>query len=217
MNSHGLTLGIPLNKNWSLQTGVRFSNTELEYRQEVSAVYNTANEYILPDGTTAKNINIVQETPFSKSNTTIQLLFDANDKLADGENFKWFSSGEQDQQMVQIPFGVNYNFGKNKFNWFLGTGIQWNHFELKALNYRMELVDTEKTFRVLVSDIEVISEIENLNFFSAYATAGVQYELKKNWSARASLAYNYHFLNKEIIEKWENFDRSVAIGVQYTF
>ena len=48
------------------------------------------------------------------------VVVDENDKLADNQSFEWFSSGEQDQRMIQIPLGINYKFGKSKLNYFLG-------------------------------------------------------------------------------------------------
>lgn len=214
---HSFTLAVPLNENWSIQTGVRFSNSDLRFRQEVSSVYNTDNEVTFPDGTIAKSLNIVQKTPFSETTNAIQMLFDENDRLADGETFKWFSSGEQNQQTVQIPLGVNYEFGKNKLQYFLGTGVQWNNMQLKNNSYKMELEGSEKEFRMLNSDIEVQSSIEALNYFSAYGIIGLQYQFLNHWSMRTSATFNYHFLNTIAIENWNNSDKSIAIGVQYQF
>ncbi len=214
---HGLTLDVSLHKNWFLQTGVRFSNTDLKFKQDVFSVYNTDNEVVLPDGTIVKNLNIVQETPFSKTNNSIQLLFDENDRLMDNEAFKWFSLGEQNQQTIQIPFGVSYGFSKNRLNILLGIGTQWNYMKLGKTRYEMELENRANEFRLLASDTDILSEIKDLNYFSTYATLGLKYQILNHWSIKTSATFNYHFLKNTTIEKWNRSDNSMAIGLQYQF
>lgn len=217
LNLHGLTLSIPLSEKWSIQPGLRFSNSTLSFKKEASSIYSTMDEYTLPNGSISKNLNIEQETPFAKTNTSIQFVFDENDKLIQDEEFSWSVFGEQKQQSFQIPLGVNYQFGGEKWNWFLGSGLQWNLMDIERVDYEIVFEDREKKFNVFSSDTEILSDIEKLDYFSIYGNAGLEYQLTNNWSIRGTLGYNYHFLNNKTIENWENRDRSIAINLEYMF
>lgn len=214
---HGLTLGIPLKNNWSIQTGVRFSNGDLDYKQEAMSIYDSANEYTLPDGTIVKSLNIEQETPFSKTNTTVQLLFDANDRLADNEEFQWETYGQQGQRTIQIPLGINYEIGIKKWRLLAGVGVQWNRIKLGEVDYRMDFDNQNQQFQTLTSDTETQSNISNFKYFSTFATTGLQYQFTQKWSAQATVGYNYHFWNNQPIDKWGNSDKFAAVGLKYTF
>ncbi len=214
---HGLTLGIPLTKNWSIQTGFRFSNAQMEFDTEASSIYDTTNEFALPDGTISKSLHVQQKTPFSFTSTAVQLLVDGNDRLTDGEEFSWDVHGEQSQRMIQIPFGLNYQFDIKKWNVLVGAGAQWNRIELGRFNYRIDFDDHDRDLQILISDAEIISEISELSYFSTYAMIGLQYQFFKNWSARATVGYNYHFLKNKEIEEWKNLDKSMTLGVYYSF
>ena len=213
---HGLTLNVPLSKNWSIETGARFSNSQLEYSSYSEAIYNTENEYTLTNGTIGKTINIEQETPFSTTKTEVQLLFDADKKLADNEDFSWFSDGYQELKTFQIPLGISYQYKKKKLKGLLGAGLQWNKIAFGDIDYKMSFFNQDYEFRALTSPSEVTSDIKRLNYFSAYSMLGLEYQILKDWSIRATGTYNFH-LNKTTSDLWNNSGKTVSLGFQYQF
>jgi hypothetical protein len=214
---HGLTLDIPLHKNWSIQAGARLSVSPLMFLTYGESTYDTENEYILPDGTVIKNINIEQETPFLKTNTEVQLLFDLDNKLENNESLKWITEGNQRQKTFQVPLGVNYQLGQKKWNLLLGAGLQWNMVKLEEeLDYELTVYNEKEEFRVLMSNSEVLSASKNLDYFSTYISAGIEYQLRDNWSLQAAATYNY-YINKPTNDLWKGSDKAISIGLKYHF
>lgn len=217
INLHGLTLNIPVKDKLVIQTGIRYSRSPLSYTNYSDAKYSEENEYTLPDGTIVKNFNVEQETPFSITNTEAQLLFDAGRKLENNEDFKWWTEGFQEQQMVQIPLGAIGKMNFKKFHSIFGGGVQWNNITLGEIDYQMYVFNHENDFRIFTSSTDIIRETESLDYFSVYTTAGIGFQLLKNWSIYATGTFSYHFSNQVTRDLWSNKDSALSLGLQYQF
>ncbi|MGB0984659.1 MAG: hypothetical protein ACPG19_11490 [Saprospiraceae bacterium] len=191
-HSHGLILGYSWSPNWRISTGIRRAEAGSRFEINSNNIYNSANEYTLPNNSIANDLTFDKLSPLVNKTINFTLEFPINQRLNDGEVLSVEILARQEIEQTQIPLAIEYLFGKKKFQWFTQLGVQLNLMEIKtfdidimAQNFNQESLNVNN----ILDDDSHIKE-QSIGLFGS---VGANYQLFQHWSVRASLAYQHNF------------------------
>ena len=221
INTHGVSLGYQLNNRWKIKTGLNFSNTEIYTVIPIESLYNSETEYLTNDGKTANNLNLEQTSTNLKSLQEVQLVFEENNHLDEGDKFELVVENHQEQRYFQIPLSIDYQIiDGNNFDWKLGFGVSWNNIRFGDHYQDFSFYKEDKEANVGIQQlfIDEKNNIPSLHFLSTYASVGTTYQFTENWSAHAAFIYNYNFSKAALeLETWSKIDQALTVGLYYHF
>ena len=194
----GVLVSYDLNKHWTLQTGINFSNTiilidpktiyaeedgkgNIQYRYNSSSGY----AYVLPSFSTAPNIG------------------DSLYTLEASHSLKYLG----------IPLGGKFYFKKGKLSFFASADATINLLLRGEIETSIEDgINTE---------IEVIRKLNGLKkiYFSLSTEIGVEYQLSNRFSFELapSARFALNSINKQTLVKSYPYSLGVATGIRYRF
>ena len=220
INTHGILLDCRLNNKWRLKTGLRFSNSDIYTVMPIETIYDSEKEYFTNDGKLANDLSLEQTSPSLKSSQEVQLLFNDDNKLEEGEEFKLLIENYQEQKYFQLPLGLEYKVASNKLDWSAGLGFSWNKILFGDSYQEISFYQKEAKKEIgIKSMITENTKIQTLDFLSTYATIGASYRFSDNWSIYTGFIYNYNLVSKatEELESWSKNDQAIMLGLKYNF
>ncbi len=209
----GVNLGYSPHKNWWLRIGIKYGKFDVEQFQYLSWVYDDENEEERPDGEIYNQFNMGIESPYLETSRDVGIKISDDLELGEEDILDMRIYEKQKLSLLQIPLGVEYAFGKNKWQWLIQGGAQWNR--LSFLENEFDAVVAVRGEEIEIwedeEDERLDKEIPVFNYAGIYAGLGVDYELFKNIHIRGALNYKYDFINT-----YDNkFSNSAKIGTVF--
>ena len=218
MTSPRLHFAYALNSRLWLTTGFRKANYQLNKKFDSELIYDKENEYINADGKTVNEFNLNIQTGYSTGNNEIGIEIPQDSDIANGDilDAKW--QFIQTFQFTQMPIGMQYFLGEQKWQCHLSGGLAWNkvtsgtYFIEPEIFYDNEKIEVEENKKKEAFE-------SNNTFLSAYAGIGLNYQMTENWQIRTSIFAEQSFnSNKTLKDKKVNtsqFGKVLEIGLNY--
>ena len=184
----GLNFANQLNKNWWLQTGIRYGRSKWSDDIIFYSSYNKSGEQVLPNGEVQNDLILINSGKLNESETTFNVSITNASSLDNGD---WIVSSflvEKQLDWVQIPIGVVYRLGEKRLNYEVKGGLSLN--QIRVGNYNIDGLIEGGVSTLHINEI-VYPESENKRFLGTYLSAGLRYNLKKNIILNTNFDFRY--------------------------
>ncbi len=216
--AHGFYFAYAPQKNLYIRTGLRTSTTTVQQNSKLNVEYDKSGEYIKQNGAIGNDLKFDTKTfdNHTKSDITVEIPQGA--AIENGDFLIVNFSDYQNLRYFQVPLGVEYFYGKGRWQWHLQGGIQWTQitFGDYTLNAKIYTKDEE----LPVDKIKVYSKSQpSKQYFSSYGGFGLNFQISETLHARADLAYTYDFINikSKDFSNSQFFSNAFKLGLNYRF
>jgi opacity protein-like surface antigen len=205
-------------QNLFIRTGIRRATAKMERNWKIVDDYNKSGEYIKPNGGVGNDIDLSLRTPYGEQQGDVQLEIPDGTELSSDDLILLFLSDFQEFTLYQIPVGLEYFHGKRKLQWHFQGGFQWNRMTFGDYTLIANAEAKNKELSVSKVDINDKSGVSK-NFLGLYAGIGINYAFTDHWHARATLGYDYSFIQNKSKEfsSSDFVGNAVKFGLNYRF
>lgn len=175
-----------LNRRFSLTSGLMFSSLDVGLDFGVEGIYEMDEvdvdfKGILPNNSSGGSLTIDDTT------SDLDIIFRPDANLMNGDSVFVKGKIPFEVKAIQLPFLVNYHFGKGKFEGLIHAGGSLDYFDLRVRSLDFDVFKDDN----LISE-SVNFEPEKYTGFgvSAYLGAGVKYHLNDHFNLGLSTKFN---------------------------
>lgn len=216
----GIKLGFQINKNWSIESGLQYSKSEIVARHQIEKQYEVANEVQDPTGDFENEIALLLITHMGDIESDVTLSRTAGNPIANQFQFNIPIEINQKINFLGIPILAKYSFGNEQFRFGLKSGVLTN-FKLDS-DVDISAVDAPlPILRHRRNRIRNKSELKNLKSTTINWLAGIEAEVKVNDAIYFSFEPSFSKSVSPIFEKNEvktyPMMANVKVGVNYLF
>ena len=217
----GLKLGFQINKNWSIESGLQYTKSEITARHRIQKQYNAASEIQNSSGDFENEFALLLVTPMGDVESDVTLTRTAmSTAIPDQLLFNIPVESNQKISFLGIPILAKYRFGNERFMLGLKGGVLTNFI----LDSDVEISTVDAPFPNLRHRRHRISnktELKNLRSTTINWLAGVEAEVKLNDAMYFSFEPSFSKSISPIFEK-NNVKTyplmaNVKVGVNYLF
>lgn len=209
-------LAYEIQPNLWITTGLRRTTGGFKKSFTDKLIYDKSGEFIDDEGKTINEFDITTQTGFSDGGSSIDFEIPDGTTINNGDFLitEWYYS--QEYKFTQIPIGVNYFFGKNKFKFFLTGGLGWNKISLGESFVEAQLTYDNEVLPINGNEENKKEEVSS-QFINGFLGAGLNYRLTSNWNIRTSFSLEKNFLQKSEIYGSTSFIKAFDLGLYYRF
>jgi hypothetical protein len=186
----GLFISYQFAKNWGLQSGLLYSNTQIGISPQKMYAFQNGNE-------------VAYKFISSSGYAYIKPAFGAPPAVGDSLST---TEAKHNLQFVSIPLSINYKIGKNKFSISPGAGIEANF--LTAAKLETEIKDASNLETVTLTKLNGAKPF----YLSVTASTALQYEINKKISLVVRPSYRLALSTITKNNVVQTFPRSFGIG-----
>ena len=217
-NAHGVNFAYSFKRNWWFRAGIRSVSFDFQNAYSMSVAYDGTNERPLSDGTISNELALRPSTSYSELRSTIPLIFEPIQRLDDEATLEVRILDRHQFNYLQIPFGVDYFYGTSKLKWLIQGGFQWNRISSDGYYFTSFFEVERRPILIDERQISIGSNVGSKQFFSTYGGLGLDYEIFKNWHARAAFNYHYNFIQNTInLINSTKSGTTFKLGLNYRF
>jgi len=216
----GVKLGFQINKNWSIETGLQYTKSEITARHLIQKQYNAASEIQNSSGDFENEFAFLLVTPMGDVESDVTLSRSAMSTAIPDQLVYIPVESNQKISFLGIPILAKYRFGNETFRLGLKGGVLAN-FILDA-DVEISTVDTPfPNLRHRKHRISNKTELENLKTTTINWLAGVEAEVKLNdkmyFLFEPSFSKNISPIFEKNNVKTYPLMANVKVGVNYLF
>ena len=216
----GVKLGFQFNKNWSVESGLQYSKSEITARHRIQKQYNTASETQNATGDFENEFALLLITPMGDVESDVTLSRPSANPIVDQLSFNIPVESNQKISFLGIPILAKYSFGNERLRFGLKGGVLTNFI----LNADVEISAVDAPFPNLRHRRNRISnktELNDLKSTTINWLAGIEAEVKLNDAMYFSLEPSFSKSISPIFEKNQvktyPMMANVKVGVNYLF
>lgn len=216
--SHGVYFAFSPKQNLFIKTGIRKASFDIKQTYKTGLFYDKSKEYIKDDGKIGNDFDLNLNTSYSDQRSTIAITVPSDVNLKSDDVLFFTIYENQNIESYQVPLGLQYFIGNQRFSWFMEGGVQWN--KLVFSNYQLKtIVEDSKSKEFVVDKIEFDSDSFSKQFLSVYGGLGFNYQLTTHWQLRTTYLVNYILINKQSTDfsKADLTSRSFNMSLNYRF
>lgn len=216
----GFKLGFQINKNWSVESGLQYTRSEITARHRIQKQYNTANETQNALGDFENDFALLLVTPMGDVESDVTLARAATSNAIPDQLVFIPVESNQKISFLGVPILAKYRFGNETFRFGIKGGFLTN-FILDA-DVGISTVDAPfPNLRHRRHQISNKTELKNLKSTTINWLAGIEAEVKLNDSMYFSFEPSFSKSISPIFEK-NNVKTyplmaNVKVGVNYLF
>lgn len=216
----GLKLGFQINKNWSIESGLQYTKSEITARHLIQKQYNAASETQNSSGDFENEFALLLVTPMGDVESDVTLSRSAMSTAIPDQLVYIPIESNQKISFLGVPILAKYRFGNERFRLGVKGGVLTN-FILDA-DVEINTVDTPfPNLRHRRHRISNKTELKNLKTTTINWLAGVEAEVKLNDKMYFSFEPSFSKSISPIFEK-NNVKTyplmaNVKVGVNFLF
>ena len=175
----GLKVGFQINKNWSIESGLQFTKSEITARHRIQKQYNAANEtQNTTTGDYENEFALLLVTPMGDVESDVTLTRSAMNPISDQMLFIQVESNQK-ISFLGVPILAKYSFGNEAFRVGLKGGLLTN----LIVNADVEISAVESPFPNLRHRRHQINNKTELKNLKSFDLRGMNYsdEFQKEW------------------------------------
>ncbi len=199
-----------------ITTGVRRTTGGFEKSFSDKLIYDKSGEYLDDEGKTINEFYITTQSGFGDAGSTINFEIPNGTAIDDGDFLETKWNYSQQYKFTQIPIGVNYFMGKNKFQWFFKGGFGWNKVSFGEYFVEAQLSYDDEIFPVQEDKSSKADEVSS-QFLNGFGGVGLNYQLTPNWNVRTSFTLEKNFIQKNEILTSNSLSKTFEIGLNFRF
>ncbi|MFK7771072.1 MAG: outer membrane beta-barrel protein [Saprospiraceae bacterium] len=216
----GVKLGFQINKNWSIESGLQYTKSEITARHRIQKQYNNANETLNSSGDFENEFAFLLITSMGDVESDVTLSRAAANPIVDQLSFNIPVESNQKISFLGIPILAKYSLGNERFRFGVKGGFLTNFI----LDADVEISAVDAPFpglRPRRNRINNKAELKNLKSTTIDWLAGIEAEVKINESMYFSLEPSFSKSTSPIFEKNKvktyPMMANVKVGVNYLF
>ena len=216
----GVKLGFQINKNWSIESGLQYSKSEITARHRIQKQYNIGSEIQNASGDFENEFALLLITPMGDIESDVTLSRTIANPIVDQLLFNIPVESKQEISFLGIPILAKYSLGNESFRIGLKGGILAS-FILDA-DVEISTVDAPfPNLRYRRNRISNKTELKNLKSTTINWLTGIEAEVKINDSIYFSFEPSFSKSISPIFEK-NNVKTyplmaNVKVGMNYLF
>lgn len=216
----GFKLGFQINKNWSIESGLQYTKSEITARHQIQKQYNAASETQNSSGDFENEFALLLVTPMGDVESDVTLTRPAmSNPIPDQLVFIPVESNQK-ISFLGVPILAKYSFGNERFRFGVKGGFLTNFI----LDADVEISTVDAPFPNLRHRRHRISnktELRNLKSTTVNWLAGVEVEMKLNdkmyFSFEPSFSKSISLIFEKNNVKTYPLMANVKVGVNYLF
>ncbi len=216
----GFKLGFQINKNWSIESGLQYTKSEIIARHLIQKQYSSANETQNISGDFENDFALLLVTPMGDIESDVTLTRSAMSSAIPDQQVFIPVESKQKISFLGVPILAKYRFGNERFRLGVKGGFLTN-FILDA-DVEIGTVDAPiPNLRHRRHQISNKTELRNLKSTTVNWLAGVEAEVKLNDAMYFSFEPSFSKSISPIFEKSKvktyPMMANVKVGVNYLF